>query len=523
MLRFRDLLICLLLFVAHDQVSAQKVGQLNPLFGHTGGAVVMPAEEQEQKSVLLEAIRSGGFYTARSIANQVDRRIEVSRFSSHGVLDVSFGEAGVRKIALEGVIHDIAVAEDSSVYLCGYVQRGRNRDAWMMHILKNGKTDPNFGINGVVTLTIQEQDVAQQIALLDDGAILVGGTTYSPSLLDRDIFLLKLNGKGRLAQEFGTRGSMLIDHSKDDRLKAMALRSDGRIILAGNVKLSQFSRYCVMRVLPQGKFDQAFGNEGTIVLPIGIDHSYLEDMVLLDDGRIIVGGNARIHADDPGFDLAMVRLLPEGQWDPTFGDNGVALQDLGGADYFGGMVIQEDQQVLVAGISGKDAHIFRMCKNGTRDRTYGQSGRSILSRESRVHSLGVALDEGENLLVSLSDNTASQIVSLFGNPDLPGLDQLLAFNWKAGEQEDLTYSGLQLADDIQVDAWLGGSLLQAIELPLSSGPESVQPIEKHIRFFAHLALDEAHRYTFVWDSEGQAHWYLNGSFQNSWDTILGQN
>lgn len=86
----------------------------------------------------------------------------------------------------------------------------------------------------------------------------------------------------------------------------------------------------------------------------------------------------------------------------------------------------------------------------------------------------------------------------------------------------MTYSGLQISDDIQVDAWLGGSLFPEVALPGSNGPESEQPIAKHIRFFAHMALDANHRYTFVWDSEGQAHWYQNGSFQNSWDTIPGK-
>lgn len=522
MLRLRHILFCLPLVLLQYQLEGQVVGQPNPLFGAVGGAIILPAAEQEQEPVIMETIHEGGFYTAQSVSDEVESWVEIRRFSPLGGLDEKFGAHGVRKIALEGAIHDIEVKRDSSIFLCGYVQRGRNRDVWIMHVLKNGKTDPDFGIQGVVTLTIQEQDVAQQIVVLDDGGLLIGGTTYSPTIFDRDIFLLQLNKKGRLDQAFGSRGSMLIDLSKDDRFKSMALRPDGRIVLAGNVKPDQLSRYCIMRVLPGGKFDPAFGNEGSVILPIGIDQSYLEELKLLEDGSIIAGGNARISHDDPGFDLAIVKLLPEGQWDPTFGDNGVSFQNLGGADYFGGMAVQEDQQLLIAGICGKDAHVFRIRGNGSRDRTYGKGGSCIISNESRVRSLGIALDESENLLIGISENTGARIFNLFGNPHLPGLDQILAFNWKAGEQQDLTYSGLQISDDIQVDAWLGGSLLQEENIPVSNGPENVQPIAKHIRFFAHLALDSEHRYTFVWDSEGQAHWYHNGSFQNSWDTITGK-
>lgn len=522
MLRLRYILFCLPFFFVQYQLEGQVVGQSNMLFGEFGGSIVLSSIEKEQQPVILATIEEGGFYAARSISSQLESWVEISRFGSTGNLDHKFGAEGLRKIALEGAIHDIEVNKDSSLFLCGYVQRGRNRDVWIMHILKNGKTDPDFGIQGVVTLTIQEQDVAQHILTLENGGILIGGTTYSPSTFDRDIFVIQLNEKGRLTQNFGARGTMLIDLSKDDRLKTMEIRPDGRIVLAGNVKPDQLSRYCIMRILPEGKFDLAFGNEGSVILPIGIDQSFLEEMKLLEDGSIIVGGNARISHDDPGFDLALVKLLPEGQWDPTFGDNGVSVHDLGGADYFGGMAIQKDQQVLIAGISGKDAHVFRIRDSGERDRTYGKDGSCIISSESRVRSLGVVLDENENLLVGISESTQGRIFNLFGNPHLPGLDKILAFNWKAGEQEELTYSGLQISDDIQMDAWLGGSLFPEIELPGSNGPESVQPVTKHIRFFAHLALDSEHRYTFVWDSEGQAHWYQNGSFQNSWDTIISK-
>lgn len=522
MLRFRHILFCLpLLFIQH-QLVGQVVGQPNMTFGESGGTILLSSAGQDQQPVLMAAIHDGGFYTARSISSQLESWVEISRFGPAGNLDIRFADEGLRKIALEGAIHDIEVTKDSSLFLCGYVQRGRNRDVWIMHILKNGKTDPDFGIQGVVTLTIQEQDVAQHIIPLEDGGILIGGTTYSPTTFDRDIFVVKLNEKGRLNQAFGTRGSMLIDLSKDDRLKTMELRHDGRVVLAGNVKPDQLSRYCVMRILPEGKADAAFGNEGTVILPIGIGQSFLEEMKLLEDGSILVGGNARISHDDPGFDLALVKLLPEGQWDPTFGDNGVSVHDLGGADYFGGMAIQKDQQVLIAGISGKDAHIFRIRESGERDKTYGKDGSCIISSTSRVRALNVVLDQKENLLVGISENTQGKILNLFGNPHLPGLDKILAFNWKAGEQEELTYSGLQISDDIQMDAWLGGSLFPEVVLPGSNGPESVQPVARHIRFFAHLALDSQHRYTFVWDSEGQAHWYHNGSFQNSWDTIISK-
>lgn len=497
---------------------AQMVGTLNTQFGGQGGTISLPSSE-EQSPTILRTLPDGGFYSAQSQLHLTSGLAEVRRFTAEGYPDPTFGEAGVREIALEGVVHDIQVDADSNLYLCGYVQRGRNKDVWVLKLQKDGRTSPDFGIQGVVTLTIQEQDVAQQLQILDRGSLLVAGTTYSPTLLERDIFLIKLDEKGRMDFRFGERGSSIIDISKDDRLKEMQLREDGRIILAGNARPDRLSRYCVTRLLANGKADPAFGQEGTVIIPVGNDQSYLQAMSLLEDGSIIVGGNARMNPADPGFDLAIVRLLPEGQWDPSFGHNGVFVHDMGGADYFGDLTVLSDQQLIVSGITGKDIKVIRLRRDGRIDPTYGQNGECHIEGSGRIKAVWTTLDAAENLLLSASCSSESRIVSLHGNPQLPHLDELLDFDWSTEQEQGLSYSGLQLSDDIQIDAWLGGALLASSEQPTTRGIESTQPIEKHIRFFAHLALDEDHQYTFVWDSEGQAHWYWNGSFQNSWDVL----
>ena len=496
--------------------SGQMVGTINMQFGESEGAISLPSTN-EKTAAIIRSIEGGGFYTTQSHVHPASNQTEVRRFSREGAPDKAFGDAGIRAIALEGSVLDFQVDSDRNLFLCGYVQRGRKKDVWVLKLKEDGRTDPEFGIQGVVTLTIQEQDVAQRLRILSSGHLLIAGTTYTPSQLERDLFVIKLDAKGRMDLRFGHRGSAIIDLSKDDRLKDFQLTEDGRMVLAGNSRPNRLSRFSLVRLLENGRKDPSFGLGGTQIMTVGNGQSYLQAMQLLPDGNIVVAGNARMNPADPGFDLVVIRLLPEGQYDPSFANHGTFSYDMGGVDYFGDLTMQPDQQMIISGMNGKEVQVFRVRQNGKLDPTYGQKGVCRIDGSERITSVRSVLNSNEHLLLSTASATGSKIYSLFGNPQLPFLDELLDFDWSSEEEDGISYSGLQFSDDIQIDAWLGGSIFSENEP--ATGTESILPITKHIRFFAHLALDEDHRYTFVWDSEGQAHWYWNGSFQNSWDLL----
>lgn len=80
--------------------------------------------------------------------------------------------------------------------------------------------------------------------------------------------------------------------------------------------------------------DPAFGTGGLALLGFDIDtpgsfaakHSdFASATAVQADGKLLVGGNATTGPDDHGSDAALVRLLPDGQLDPGFGDGGRLL------------------------------------------------------------------------------------------------------------------------------------------------------------------------------------------------------
>ena len=78
----------------------------------------------------------------------------------------------------------------------------------------------------------------------------------------------------------------------------------------------------MFRYLPNGSADPAFGSAGRVVTEVGTDSSYPTDVVVHPDGHLLVAG---IALDDFGIPYCfVVRHLPGGALDPSFGSGGIA-------------------------------------------------------------------------------------------------------------------------------------------------------------------------------------------------------
>ena len=69
-------------------------------------------------------------------------------------------------------------------------------------------------------------------------------------------------------------------------------------------------------------------------------------MAIQPDGKIVVAGRGANNDDD----WAMLRYLPNGELDPAFGTAGQVVTDFkGGEDWVGGLLLRPDGKILVGG------------------------------------------------------------------------------------------------------------------------------------------------------------------------------
>jgi uncharacterized delta-60 repeat protein len=278
--------------------------------------------------------------------------------SGSGALDTSFGDQGRVITDLNGrsdEVRGVVVQPDGKIVVLGeswVYPQDRPRFA-LVRYNAGGSLDTTFGQGGQVLtgMTDDEWDYSMPhaLALQPDGKLLVAGTAYSADA-GRNVFALaRYNPDGEFDTTFGTGGRVLtpVDTAGDagnDEATALALAADGSIVLAGGTGTYP-ANFAAARYRPDGTLDPTFGTGGTVVTDLGGDDKAAA-VAIQPDGKIVLAGRG-VDNDD---DWALLRYLPTGALDPTFGSGGIVGTDFnGGEDWVGGLAIRPDGKIVVAG------------------------------------------------------------------------------------------------------------------------------------------------------------------------------
>ncbi len=178
------------------------------------------------------------------------------------------------------------------------------------------------------------------LALQSDGKILLAGSAYIKSNT-YGFAVARLNADGSLDSSFGNGGRVFFGFSSSALLRDLVLQSDGRIVLVG----SQSSDFAVARINANGTLDNTFGTGGKVVVQTvkSTDSVGGANAVTLqsinNEERIVVGGG-RPSTSKLSRDFALMRFTPSGALDSSFGSGGKVFTDFYGyMDRVDGLVI----------------------------------------------------------------------------------------------------------------------------------------------------------------------------------------
>src|SRR6478735_708853 len=229
-----------------------------------------------------------------------------------------------------------------------------------------GDPDRGFGRNGTVTLKATTTDaVGFAVKVVGGNRILTGGAAAG------QFVVLKLRSSGSLDSTFGTKGQVVpaLPGTSLDGVKSIQTFRDGRIIAAGTLRLADgSSRFVALRLLPTGEIDPSFGAGLGYVLS-GPDDAQLATMVMDRNGSVILGGES---AGSP----LIVRLLPDGTIDPTFGNGGtLAGGSLGLSGRATGLLVRTDGALTFTVAAGPAVFtVVRVGLTGVPDPAFGGTG-----------------------------------------------------------------------------------------------------------------------------------------------------
>ncbi|MGE0635281.1 MAG: T9SS type A sorting domain-containing protein [Bacteroidia bacterium] len=288
---------------------------------------------------------------------------------------------------------------------------------------QDGSLDLTFDTDGRVTTAYGTFDeAALAIALQSDGKILIAGHSYNNA--DYDFAVVRYNSDGSLDNTFGTGGIVTTPiGSGDDRAKAIALQSDGKIVVAGSSYNGTIDVIALARYNSDGSLDNTFDVNGILTTVEGIYNEYAEGVAIQSDGKIVVtGGIYNVN----NFDVRVVRYNADGSLDNTFDTDGLVRTAVTANynDYANDVEIQSDGKIVVAGFanSGLEANfmLLRYNSDGSLDNTFDTDGIIADQIFGTFNEYGNALaiqDDGKLLITGTSNNTFYDFITLRFNTD----------------------------------------------------------------------------------------------------------
>jgi len=337
-------------------------GALVTAFGDGGRKVIDFGGDDVAEVVLIDA--NGNLFLAGYSDASGPDEFAVAKLDANGDLVDGFGDGGTRLYSFGGTSSAVFAATfdgAGKILLAGTSNALGTYDFAVTRIDPDtSAVDALFHDDGLALVAVGDgTDDVNGIAVDANGDIVVAGSMLTDGFRG-DIAAIKLDATGHLVTAFGNGGKVTRDVGEYEFGFALALDSDGSIVVAGQSGALVFRGNIVMvKWTSGGTPDMTFGDGGALVVDVdpladdNIDAAY--DLAFDDAGNLYVAGSSDAAGDE---DFVAIRLDPAGAPDPSFGSNGIATIDFGGDDEPRGLVRGAAGELYLAGTSRQNGNAY---------------------------------------------------------------------------------------------------------------------------------------------------------------------
>ena len=269
-----------------------------------------------------------------------------------------------------------------------------------------GTKDTGFGTFGYRNTTAPARAILKAVPLPERRQIYLFGSHGTAGILGRSI--VRLTEDGAVDATYGTNGVYeRSDPTLELNIRAFAVDSSGRAYVVSWPNGSDGPQGAqVTRLDATGQPDTTFGAAGSVTLnsaqPAGHPYSHIRVATTLADDSLLLAGYAATTREGTTRSWVIWKLLPGGQLDTRFGNQGVAAIPTGAADEPSVLTVARSGDIYLSGRRGdtdKTWVVARFDADGVPDAAYGSGGfASVGTGTARaVHDLRV--DSAGGLLV----------------------------------------------------------------------------------------------------------------------------
>lgn len=315
----------------------------------------------------------------------------ISRYNPDGSLDTTFNGTGKVVHDFGGDDHVVGVATDglNRVIVGGYtnwhagcvnkVDCGDNYNFFVGRFNEDGSLDTTFADGGRKIIGFgSDHDYAYDLLIDPQGRILIAGSAhYDPGILSTEraaLALARMLPSGAFDTSFGGDGTVIGDAAPTRYAVATAIAIDrnGRLVIASDVGGWPY----IFTMDDNGSFSSGYTAPYISQIPWRSDCDYIrfDDVAVDQSNRIIATGYCNEESAD-GTAIVILRVMPDGSFDTTFGNSGVIAESFGsGAQQARSVIVDGLGRVTIAGFvtgCGRDMFLMRVHADGSVDHSFG--------------------------------------------------------------------------------------------------------------------------------------------------------
>jgi uncharacterized delta-60 repeat protein len=331
----------------------------------------------------------------------------------HGVV---VGENG----GCSGNISGLQIQKDGKILVSATSFINNHDQSLLIRRNADGSTDQTFGKAEIVTTETLTKELpgysvySKGLILQEDGKAVMAAVAQPPEHHPRsgryndDVLVIRYNADGLLDKSFNGSGWIKTDvNGTIDKVSGLGLQKDGKIIVYGyslnpNILIDTYD-FLVLRYNKDGMLDRTFGEQGKVLTRV---RGMMWDAIgmtgtVQGDDKILVGG--RVIEGYASTDMAVVRYMPNGKLDKTFGSAGKVIKRFESEGKYirsevHSIAVQNDGKIIV----GVHSQLMRYNSDGSLDGTFGSGGalpvkksvtRMVVQRDGKILFLGGGYDK----------------------------------------------------------------------------------------------------------------------------------
>lgn len=348
--------------------------------------------------IVLQA--DGKIVAVGNANNGTNEDIALARYNIDGSLDPTFDTDGIVITDLglgDDIGYGIALQPDGKIVVAGESSNGTNSDFVIVRYHTDGSLDNTFDGDGYTRTDFDNfNDKARDVAIQSDGKIVAGGSAYIDTVYN--YAAARYNTNGSLDNTFDTDGKVNTLVTYNDQGNAIAIQSDGKILLGGvTLQLDFYNAFGIVRYNTNGSLDNTFDGDGKVITTsISTFGEEIKALTLQPDGKIVVAGNA---TPTGPIRFAVARYNTDGSLDNSFNTTGFVVSNFGSVwDEARSVLVQPDGKILVGGLATSGSQRFGMMlfnPDGSLYTSFGSSGKlmTTVGTSASIWSLAYTTDD----------------------------------------------------------------------------------------------------------------------------------